>query len=352
MPSARAVIASSRRVVTGGAPRRVFHVVWLRAGEAGQPVGEQVERRRAPRLAGQPGVGDAAAEVRAQLVGGAADRAARVGGACGVVLGDRPALRLVGVEQRVAGPAAQHPGQLPAEVVGVADRGVHPGRAARREAVRGVADQERAALAEAVGERDAVVGGREVLDARLEVRDAGGDPDLAHQVCGRQVVEALVLGVPGPRVEPAVAVADRERGVVAGQEVDDVAVLADDVPQRRAEADGHAGREVARAAGRDPESTAHGAAHAVGGDQVAGEDRVHAVGVADLDLDLVVAAVGGDHLDAAAQAGRGQRGEVRLEDRLERVLGDARGAGRADDRALGAGRVADLDRRAGGGFRE
>ena len=141
------------------------------AGEARQPVGEEVERRRAPRLAGQPGVGDAAAEVRAQLVGRAADRAARVGRARGVVLGDRPPLRLVGVEQRVAGPAAQHPGELPAEVVAVADRGVHPGRAARREAVRGVADQERAALAEAVGERDAVVGGGEALDLRLEVRD-------------------------------------------------------------------------------------------------------------------------------------------------------------------------------------
>ena len=77
-----------------------------------------------------------------------------------------------------------------------------------------------------------------------------------------------------------------------------------------------------------------------------------AVGVADLDLDVVVAAVDGDHLDAAAQAGRGQRGEVRLEDRLERVLGDARGAGRADDRALGAGGVADLDRGARGGLRQ
>ena len=58
--------------------------------------------------------------------------------------------RLVRIEQLGPGPAAQHPGELPAEVEAVVDRGVHPRAAARGHAVRGVAHEERAAAAEAL----------------------------------------------------------------------------------------------------------------------------------------------------------------------------------------------------------
>ena len=58
------------------------------------------------------------------------------------------ALGLVGVEQRGVGASVQHRGELPGEVHGVADAGVHPLAADGAVDVRGVAEQEGAALAE------------------------------------------------------------------------------------------------------------------------------------------------------------------------------------------------------------
>ena len=64
----------------------------------------------------------------------------------------RPALGLVGLPQRRASPTAQDPAELPAEVEPVGDGDVEARAAARRDAVRGVADQEDVALARRVGE--------------------------------------------------------------------------------------------------------------------------------------------------------------------------------------------------------
>ena len=74
-------------------------------------------------------------------------------------------------------PAVQHGGELPGEVHGVADAGVHALAADRAVDVRGVAEQEGAALAEVL--RHAVVHavGREpvhLLDLDLQVRDRRG----------------------------------------------------------------------------------------------------------------------------------------------------------------------------------
>ena len=82
-----------------------------------------------------------------QFVGNVALRAVGVGRAGDVVLGDRASLGLVGVEQRVLGPAAQHPGELPRQVVAVADRCVHPSCAARRDPMRSVAGEQYRPLA-------------------------------------------------------------------------------------------------------------------------------------------------------------------------------------------------------------
>ena len=97
-----------------------------RPGEQRHARPQQVERRAAARGRLDPDVGEAGAEVGAQLVLDGAHAAVRVGGAGGVVLGDRAALGLVAVEQLVARPVRQRPGELPAEVVAVVDGRVHP----------------------------------------------------------------------------------------------------------------------------------------------------------------------------------------------------------------------------------
>src|SRR5829696_6475379 len=99
-----------------------------------------------------------------------------------VVLGDGAPLPLVAVEQVLVGPAPLHPGELPAEVVAVADRRVHTGGAARGEAVGGVADQKGAGVAEALGELDRIGRGRRGLDHRLEVVRARGLSDRGTDV--------------------------------------------------------------------------------------------------------------------------------------------------------------------------
>ena len=103
-------------------------------------------------------------------------------------LRDRQALVLVGVEQRVAGLALDHQRELPRQVVGILQAGVHALRADRAVDVRRVAEQEAAAIAKA--RRAAMVdavGGEP--GAGLE-RQAGAG--LAQQR-GNHVLEAHVL---------------------------------------------------------------------------------------------------------------------------------------------------------------
>jgi hypothetical protein len=64
-------------------------------------------------------MGDPTAEVDVNLLLGRAPCAFGVGRTRGDVLGDRAALGLVGVQQRRLRPAAQHPGELPAQVEAV-----------------------------------------------------------------------------------------------------------------------------------------------------------------------------------------------------------------------------------------
>ena len=211
MPIERALMASRAR---DGDRRPAVHRRLRRSRvgsrEQREPGTEQVQRGHARAGGGHPDVRDAPAEVDVQLVGGLAGGAAGVGGAGDVVRGDRPPLGLVGVQQLGPGPAAQHPAELPAEVVAATDRGVHPGAAARGHAVGGVAGQEDVAGAEAVGQLGGEAEGAGALDRDVEVVDAGSGADPAHEALGRVALDVL-------RVHPGPVAPSGRRGRRAGR---------------------------------------------------------------------------------------------------------------------------------------
>src|SRR6185312_8071869 len=70
-------------------------------------------------------------------------------------LANRDALALIAVEQRGRGPAADHRFELPTEIGGIADAGIHAEAAIRRMDMRGVAGEEHATQAEAIGDQGA-----------------------------------------------------------------------------------------------------------------------------------------------------------------------------------------------------
>ena len=115
----------------------------------------------------------------------------------------RCTLRFVGVQQRLVGPAADHPGQLPAEVVAVGDPGVHPGRAARRRPVRRITDQEDRTGPLPLGDRGAEVVGEDAQNLGLQAGQARGGPDAPGQTFDRPLGQTLAgLRMPLHVVEP------------------------------------------------------------------------------------------------------------------------------------------------------
>ena len=289
---------------------------------------------------------DPAAEVGGDLVADVAERPVRIGRAGQVVLDDRPPLGLVGVEQRGGGPAAEHPRQLPTEVERVGDGGVHPGAAARRHAVRGIADEERVPDPERVGDHRRERRRPDALDQRLELGDAGREPEQPRDPLRRVLVEPLAGRVPPDAEDPAVAASGRQQAAARLRMLDPVdaeAVRADDIPQRRAEQRRHAFVEMVRAAHGDAERGAHGAVHTVGRDHVPRPDRPAGVRVrvAQDRRHPVGPVVERDQLDAALDPCRRPPAEMVGKDGLEVVLGDARGRGRAEHLALAAAGQAD-----------
>jgi len=291
-------------------------------------------------------VGNAAAEVGAQRRAGVADRAIGVGRAGGVVLGDRTALVFVAGEQLFASPFAQDPGQLPAEVVAVANRRVEAGGAAGGDPVGGVADEEGIAVAEAVGQCDPEGDGFDPFEARLEAGVARGATDrVGHPLRGQgSGVGRVVLG----GKDPAVGAVGRHEGrarVLAGEEVDRVAMLADQVPERGAKQGHPALADLARTGGADPQRRADRAAGAVGGDQVGGVDRALATGVVnERHLEAIASALQLGHRGAPLEAAAAEAPEVLFQHRLEMVLGHAGRPGRAEQEALLAARESGVDR--------
>ena len=135
--------------------------------EQSQLASDEVQGRDPLVTLAQPDVRDSAAEIHVQLVGDVALRAVCIRRAGDVVLHGRASLGLVGVEQPILGPAAQHPGELPPKVVAVADRCVHPGCAARGDPMRRVAGEQYRPLAEALGHPGEVAERPDALDQRF-----------------------------------------------------------------------------------------------------------------------------------------------------------------------------------------
>ena len=128
-------------------------------------------------------------------------------------------------------------------------------------------------------------------------------------------------------------------------------MLADDVPERRAQQRGDAGEDVLGADEVDAERPPHGAARAVGCDDVAGAHGARGSGahVAQPDLHAVGAGDEAGDLGAERHARRRPLAQAREQQRLDVVLGDAGDGDRAEHAALLAGGIADLERRAVGG---
>ena len=184
--------------------------------------------------------------------------------------GVRAALALVAVEQRGARLAAQHRVELPAQVVGIAHAGVHALADELRRHVRGVAGQQHAAVAPALGHQRV-----EGVDQRAQDLELV-DVDVLRQVVAHRV-RVLHVFARLPRhqheLEAVVAVRLHAAHGRAGRVADEVEV-----------------RQVAQAVGRvlgldvdhqpgvgevlaghgDAELRTHAAAPAVGTDEVAG----------------------------------------------------------------------------------
>jgi hypothetical protein len=139
-----------------------------------------------------------------------------------------------------------------------------------------------------------------------------------------------------------------------GHRVEDVAPLAQELPQRRPEQGGEALHEALRTDQADAERTAHGAARAVCCHQIAGVHRARRARAH-------VAHAGADAVRPGQETGqlRGEldpcaRGGAQVveQERLDVVLRHAGRGRRADHAALLGARVAHRQRRAVGGVRE
>jgi hypothetical protein len=133
------------------------------------------------------------------------------------------------------------------------------------------------------------------LDPRLQVRDAGAEPDAGRGPVLGVVLRRLLLGPVLDAVHPAVTATGRDedsRGAGVGDGVDAVAAVAEQVPQGGAELRAHGRREPVSAHGNAQDRT-HRAAATVGPNQVARADdpRLAVAHLAQHHLDTVGAAV-------------------------------------------------------------
>ena len=192
-------------------------------------------------------------------------------------LARRPALGVVGAEQRRARGAVQHVLELPRQVERVLDARVPAEPSGRRHHVRRVARDQDAALGEALRP----VGGRrpalDVLDLYGQVGRSERQADvidarlLAHVLADRRRAVALLVDRRVDDEEAGVAV-DREAEEAdepGMEDVDDAEVpVAEQFADVGAEVDRDAVREAPVAQHLDPEAPPDRAVRAVGGDQV------------------------------------------------------------------------------------
>ncbi len=152
----------------------------------------------------------------------------------------------------------------------------------------GVAGQEDPAGRVPLG--DALGGVPRRLPGDLDVQSgcADGPADVFHAALVGEVLQRLApVGVPRRVEDPPLPVVDGQQGPVRvrlGEVAHDEAPVADHVSEHPGpEGDAHVVEEVAGTALADPELFAHGAARAVGGDQVVGAHRAVLAALAVLD---------------------------------------------------------------------
>src|SRR6476659_8156523 len=109
----------------------------------------------------------------------------------GVRLGDRPPLVAVGVEDAFAGPALQHTGEFPGQIVHVLDAGIGTEAAGRRESVGGVAGKENPPLPEGLRNLRRAGPECEVDQLHLEIVDADRAPGDLEASLGCEAFRAL-----------------------------------------------------------------------------------------------------------------------------------------------------------------
>ena len=232
----------------------------------------------------------------------------------------RAALAAITVEQRLGRLAGRDQGELPGKVVDIGDRAVAAARAERRHDVGGIAGEDHAAMDEALQHAagKGVDAGPFVLPARLGTEHqaqpaidvlglllllgVGIAAELevdAQHIVGLAVQQHRVGGMER-RVEPETPLLGQ---FVEQPDVGDQELVVEDL-----------------AFERQAEHVAHGAAHAVAGDQPLGFQRIAAVRRFDLDRDVVVVRRDADDLVAEAHLDRGLGQAALVEEFLDVVL--------------------------------
>ena len=254
---------------------------------------------------------------------------------------DRPAFGAIGIEQARAAPAVDRGGKLPRQVDRIADAGVHAEAAGWRHHMRGVAGDEAAPAAIALGDQLAPHPRQHAQNLEFEVA-ADGAADRRFDFFRRVVVR---LGSADQRQAPLVAAVDGDDGGPGAFRTDEnvtigLALVMQGKQMRATENDvGGVGQDrIARHA--DAERFAHQAARAVAADDVARRDflaragfgilheRRHQIGILRKR----------DKPPAVAQRYALLRRRERAQDRIEHVLRAALAPLRA---VLGRRRLAD-----------
>ena len=292
---------------------------------------------RWPRRHSRPavGIGERRSHVRSKYLGigvGAErerhlDELQGVGEAdLGVALRHGPAFALVRVEQIGLGAGPLDRGELPREIVRVLHAGIESEPAGRREPVRGVADEEDAAVAKAG--RD--LRGHRPRRDRDDVRATLGVRRARHARVARIArvyTTAAVLGVRvvGVHVHPFAVDVVRDERAARRRITDpeqDPGPVADEVSQVGREMHHHEALEAVRALGLDAEHAPHRTRRAVAREQPAARHTEQAVGVPRSSRSRPSSSLVADFPAMSVAHAYARLGERVDEQRLQVVLGE------------------------------
>ena len=241
---------------------------------------------------------------------------------------DRPALPLIGGEELGAAPAAERCGELPAEIDGVADPHIHAEAAEGRVQVAGIARQEHAVAAVAIGDealRDPGVG-RD--DLEIEITEPGA---TTYQVLRIETGEINAVGEPGRHEVPEAVLIhgpQQRRHRIVHHPIHDGGTQR--VPRCErgcAKDDAVILRKAAVADHGCADSVAHRAVRAIRADEGGGADLARRAGgkLGHRGDDAVRGGLERAKLGVEADRDTGERGGMRAEHLLQHVLRDPLG---------------------------